>query len=70
MICDINVSATFSITVTEDYYSQLSSVMWIGEQMKVLRIALINVAEWVLVEQYKGRVLWVTVSVGYKYLLQ
>jgi len=32
--------------------------------MKVLRIAANNVAEWVLVEQQKGWVLWVTVNVG------
>jgi len=51
MISDINVSAAFSITVTEDYYSQLSSVMWIGELMKVLRLAANNIAEWVFVEQ-------------------
>jgi hypothetical protein len=31
MISDINVSATFSITVSEDYYSQMSAVVWIGE---------------------------------------
>jgi len=65
MICDINVWATFSITVTEDYYSQLSSVLWIEELMKVLRIAANNIAEWVWVEQQKGWVLGVTVSVGY-----
>ena len=64
MICDINVSATFSITVTEDFYSQLSSVMWIGELMKVLRIAANNVIECELVEQQEGWVLWVSVSVG------
>jgi hypothetical protein len=65
MICDINVSATFSITVTEDYYSQLSSVMWIGELMEELRVAVNNIAEWELVEQQEGWVLWVRVSVGY-----
>jgi len=54
MITDINVSATFSITVTEDYYSQLSSVMRIRELMKVLRFAAKNIAEWVLVVQQKG----------------
>jgi len=46
MISDINVSAAFLITVTEDYYSQLSSVKWIGELMKVLRLAANNIAEW------------------------
>ena len=65
MISDINVSATFSITVTEDYYSQLSSVMWIRELMKVLRLPAINVAERVSVEQQKGWVFCVTVSVAY-----
>jgi len=65
MITDINVSATFSITVTEDYYSQLSSVMRIRELMKVLRFAAKNIAEWVLVVQQKGWVLWVRVSFGY-----
>ena len=65
MIADINVSATFSITVTEDYYSQLSSVMWIGELMRVPRLAANNIAEWVLVEQEKGWMLWMRVSVGY-----
>jgi len=65
MISDINVSATFSITVNEDYYNQLSSVMWIGELMKVFRLAENNIAEWVLVEQWKVWVLWVTVSFGY-----
>jgi phage antirepressor YoqD-like protein len=54
MICDIKVSAAFSITVTEDYYSELSSVMWIREQMKLLSIATNNIAEWMLVEQQKG----------------
>jgi uncharacterized protein with PhoU and TrkA domain len=54
MICDINVLAIFSITVTEDYYSQLSSVMLIGEIMKVVRDAANNIAEWVLVEQREG----------------
>jgi len=58
MICNINVSAAFSITVTEDYYSQLSSVLWIVELLKVFRIAANNIAEWVLVEQQKGWVLW------------
>jgi hypothetical protein len=62
IISDINVSATISITVAEDYYSQLSSVMWIGELMKVLRLAANNIAECVLAEQQKGWVLWVTVS--------
>jgi len=56
MICDINVSATLSITVTEDFYSQLSSVMWTGELMKVLRIAANNVTECELVEQQEVRV--------------
>jgi len=65
MIPDTNVSATFWIRVTEDYYSQLSSVLWLRELMKVLRLAANNIAEWVLVEQQKGWVLWVTVSVGY-----
>jgi hypothetical protein len=65
MIHDINVSATFSIAVTEDYYSHLSAVMWIGELMKVLRLAENNVAEWVLLEQQKGWVFWVTVRVDY-----
>ena len=64
MIPDINVSAIFSITFTEDYYSQLSSVMWLRELMKVIRIAINNIAEWVLVEQQKGWVLWVSASVG------
>jgi hypothetical protein len=54
MISHINVSATFSIIVTEDYYSQLSAVMLIGELMEVLRVAANNIAEWVLVEQQKG----------------
>jgi hypothetical protein len=54
MISDINVSATFSITVPEDYYSQLSFVMRIGELMEVLRGAANSIAEWVLVEEQKG----------------
>jgi hypothetical protein len=33
--------------------------------MEVLRVAVNNIAEWVLVEQQKGSVLSVTVSVGY-----
>jgi hypothetical protein len=51
MIFDINVPATFWITVTEDYYSQLFFVMWIGELMKVLRLVANNIAELVLVEE-------------------
>jgi hypothetical protein len=54
MICDINVSATFSMTVTEYYYSQLYSVMRIRELMKVFRLAANYIAEWVLVEENKG----------------
>jgi hypothetical protein len=54
MIYDINVSATFSITVTVDYYSQLSAVIRIGELMKVLRGAANNMAEWELIEELKG----------------
>jgi hypothetical protein len=65
MISHTNLSATFSITVTADYYSQLSAVLWIGELMEVLRVAANNIAEWVLVERQEGWVLWVRVSVGY-----
>ena len=64
MISDINLSATFSISVTEDYYSQLSSVTWLRELIKVLRVAENNIDEWVLVEQQERWVLWVSVSVG------
>jgi hypothetical protein len=39
--------------------------MLIGEIMKVVRDAANNIAEWVLVEQREGWVLWVSVSVGY-----
>jgi hypothetical protein len=35
--------------------------MWIRELMKVLDFAANNIADWVLVEQQKGIVLWVTV---------
>jgi hypothetical protein len=70
MICDINVSATFSIKVKVVNYSELFSVTWIGELMKVFRFAANNLAEWVLVEQQKGRALWVTVSVGFVFIVE
>jgi hypothetical protein len=54
MIPHINVSAKFSITVTEDYYSQLSSFMAIRELMNVMRVAVNIIAKGLLVEQQEG----------------
>jgi hypothetical protein len=65
IICDINVSAIFSITVTKDYYSQLSSVLWIGELTKMLILAATNIADCDLVEQQEGWFMGVILSVGY-----